>query len=963
MALKNFQDKVNFIFSIADALRGPYKPNQYGKVILPLTILRRMDCVLEPTKQKVLEAYEKHKDKSDAARESILNRIAKQQFHNTSKLDFAALKGDANHIARNISHYIKSFSPRARDIFEKFGFAEHIEKLDSANRLYLIVSKFAEVDLHPDTVSNQEMGYIFEELIRKYNEDANETAGDHFTPREVIRLMVNIIFAPDSHVLTKKGIAPTIYDPTCGTGGMISTAEEYVAELNPDARPEIFGQDYNPESYAICGSDMLIKGHSIEHIVFGDVLGDGKTFDGFPSEKFDYMLANPPFGVKWEAEKDYVTKEHENQGFSGRFGAGLPRINDGSFLFLLHMISKMKSPKDGGTRLGIVFNGSPLFTGDAGQGESNIRRWIIENDWLDTIIALPDQLFYNTGIYTYIWIVTNRKEPHRRGKIQLIDATQFFVKMKKSLGNKRNEVGYGQDGKPDHIAELTRIYGEFKNNDKRTVRSNGDTKTVVASKIFDNTDFGCRKITVERPLRLKFQITKEGLEALQAATPFQNLAVSKKKDKKACAAEEEAGRKQQAEIISLLESMGSSKVWMDRKEFLADLDDAIEKKDIKLPAPIKKAIIGAFSQRDENAAICLDKDGNPEPDPELRDYEYVPLKQDIYEYFDREVKPFASDAWIDETKRDEKDGKVGIVGYEVPFNRHFYVYQPPRPLEDIEADMVKLEKDIIAGIQSVVVSHRKITPVMESPTINSPRRTTVKYPEYKPSGFHWLGDIPAHWKMRKLKFISNIRNSNVDKKSDEDERVVKLCNYVDVYYNDYITTNLEFMVATASLDEIIRFRLKHGDVLITKDSEEWDDIAVPAFVDEPLDDIICGYHLALIQPDEKQITGEYLFRAFSAHAIRDQFRVRANGITRFGLSRDGITSALFPVPPLNEQHAIAQFLRRECNKINNLIAGISKDTNGQGLFSMLVKTLLEYRSSLISAAVTGKIDVSREASE
>jgi len=702
MALRNFQDQVNFIFSVADALRGPYKPNQYGKVILPLTVLRRMDCVLAPTRAKVLTAYEKHKDKSDAARESILNRVAGQQFHNTSKLDFASLKGDAPQIARNLSHYIKSYSSRARDIFDKFGFAEHIERLDSANRLYLVISKFAEVDLHPDSVPNQEMGYIFEELIRKYNEDANETAGDHFTPREVIRLMVNVLFAPDGHVLTKKGIAPTIYDPTCGTGGMLATAEEYIAELNPDARPEIFGQDFNPESYAICGSDMLIKGHSIEHIIFGDVLGDGKTSDGFPSEKFDYMLANPPFGVKWEAEKDHVTKEHERQGFTGRFGAGLPRINDGSFLFLLHMISKMRPVGQGGTRLGIVFNGSPLFTGDAGSGESNIRRWIIENDWLDCIIAMPDQLFYNTGIFTYIWIVTNRKSPDRRGKIQLIDATAFFVKMRKSLGNKRNEIGDGRDGKPNHIDELGRVYGDFKHDDTRAVPSNGETKTLVVSKVFDNADFGYRKITVERPLRLRFQVTPEVLDALRGATPFRNLAKSKKKDKKARAAEEEAGRKHQEALIALLESMPAGKVWMDRERFLADIISYAGAAAVKLPAPIKKAIVANLGRRDENAGICRDKDGNPEPDRELRDYEYVPLKEDVREYFDREVLPYVPDAWIDESKRDEKDGEVGIVGYEIPLNRHFYVYKPPRPLEKIEADIAQLEKDIVAELREVV---------------------------------------------------------------------------------------------------------------------------------------------------------------------------------------------------------------------------------------------------------------------
>lgn len=696
-------EKVGFIFSIADVLRGPYKPNQYGKVVLPLTVLRRLDCVLADTREKVLDAYAKHKDKSPEVLEKLLNRAAGQQFHNTSKLDFASLAADANNVARNLTKYIKSFSPRARDILDHFGFQEHIEKLDKANRLYLVVKKFAEIDLHPVTVPNQEMGYVFEELIRKYNEDANETAGDHFTPREVIRLIVNILFAPDGHILTRKGIAPTIYDPTAGTGGMLATAEEYLHELNPDARPEIFGQDYNDESYAICGSDILIKGHSVEHIVFGDVLGDGQTSDGFPREKFDYMLANPPFGVKWEAEKDEVTKEHENSGFSGRFGAGLPRINDGSFLFLMHMISKMKKPENGGSRIGIVFNGSPLFTGDAGGGESSIRRWIIENDWLECIIALPDQLFYNTGIFTYVWIVTSRKTPDRQGKVQLIDATSFYSKMRKSLGNKRNEIGDGCDGKPDHIAELTRIYGEFRHDDLRRVRSNGEVKELVVSKIFDNEDFGYRKITVERPLRLRFQITTEGLDAFREATAFVNLAKSKKKaGSKVAIADEEARREHQKALLGLLEALNAEKVWMDREQFLADLTTAFADADVKLPAPIKRALVTAFGQRDETAEICRDKDGNIEADPELRDYEYVPLKQDIHDYFEREVKPHVPDAWIDESKRDEQDGEVGIVGYEIPLNRHFYVYQPPRELEQIEADIAELEKAIVAELKEVV---------------------------------------------------------------------------------------------------------------------------------------------------------------------------------------------------------------------------------------------------------------------
>lgn len=701
----NFNDKVAFIWSVADLLRGPYRPNQYGKVILPLTVLRRLDCLLEPTRKKVLEKQEelKRKGMSPQAIEPILNRTAAPSgwpkdrpflVHNTSRFDFQRLKEDPNHIARNLAQYIKGFSSDVRRIFEHFGFAEHIEKLDKANRLYLVVSRFADIDLHPGAVTNTEMGYIFEELIRKFSEAANETAGDHFTPREVIRLMVNLLFEEDGEALTKKGIVRTLFDPACGTGGMLSVAEEYLAELNPDAKLEVFGQDYNDESYAICGSDMLIKGQNIEHIVFGDSF----TEDGFPGERFDYMLANPPFGVEWKPEEDIIRQEHDRKG--GRFDAGLPRINDGSLLFLQHMISKMKpiDPKkpNGGSRIGIVFNGSPLFTGDAGSGESNIRRWIIENDWLEAIIALPDQLFYNTGIFTYIWIVTNRKAPARRGKVQLINAVHFYRKMRKSLGNKRHEIA------DDHIAEITRLYGECRHDDARELEIDGERQRVIVSKLFENEDFGFRKVTIERPLRLKFQALPERIDALREATPFQNLAKSKKKrGTKAAQAEEDAGRAQQEAILNVLRSFDSERVWMSRDEFLADLESAASEAEVKLPAPIRKAIVSALSERDESAEVCRDKDGNPEPDPELRDYENVPLKQDVYDYFEREVKPHVPDAWINEGVVDEQDGNVGKVGYEIPLNRHFYVYKPPRPLEKIEADIASLEKDIVRMLAEV----------------------------------------------------------------------------------------------------------------------------------------------------------------------------------------------------------------------------------------------------------------------
>ncbi len=672
--MTNFTDKVQFIWSIADLLRGPYKPAQYGRVILPLTVLRRLDCVLAPTKDKVLAKAATMKGSKVANIEPILNRAAGQAFHNTSRLDFEKLKGEPDKIAANLTRYIKSFSPRARAILDYFGFETEIAKLDEANRLYMVIDRFAGIDLHPDRVLNIEMGYIFEELIRRFNEAANETAGDHFTPREVIRLMVNLLFEPDGDVLTRKGIVKTLLDPACGTGGMLSVADEYLRELNPDARLEVFGQDHNPESYAVCGSDMLIKGQNIEHIVFGSSFSK----DGFQHERFDYMLANPPFGVEWKPDADAIRKEHETRGMDGRFGAGLPRINDGSLLFLQHMLSKMKPAKEGGTRIGIIFNGSPLFTGDAGSGESEIRRWILENDWLEAIVALPDQLFYNTGIFTYLWILTNRKRPERRGKVQLINAVNLYRKMRKSLNNKRNEIA------AEHIDEITRLYGAF-----------GEGAT---SKVFDVADFGYRKITIEQPLRLNFQASPERIERLREVKPFQSLATSKKKGKQA-AAEIAAGKVLQEAIIDALKTLEAGKVYKNRDAFEEDLAAATD--DVKVSAPVRKAILSALSERDETADICRDREGNPEPDADLRDYESVPLKEDIHAYFDREVRPHVPDAWINESVTDEKDGKVGRVGYELPLTRHFYVYQPPRELATIEADVLGLEKDIMRMLAEV----------------------------------------------------------------------------------------------------------------------------------------------------------------------------------------------------------------------------------------------------------------------
>ncbi|HOZ46560.1 MAG TPA: class I SAM-dependent DNA methyltransferase [Candidatus Hydrogenedentes bacterium] len=668
--MTNFAGKVSFIWSVADLLRGPYRPNQYKDVMLPMTVLRRLDCVLEPTKDKVLEHQKKLQGGKVKNMEMLLCRVTGVPFYNTSRFTFEKLKGDPNDVAKNLINYIKGFSARAREILDHFGFEEHIAKLDKVDRLYLIVSRFCEIDLHPDSVSNIEMGYIFEELIRRFNEASNEEAGDHFTPREVIRLMVDLLFDPDDDVLRTPGIVKTLYDPACGTGGMLSVAEEYVRELNPDARLEVFGQDYNPQAYAICGSDMMIKGQDIEHIAFGDSFTD----DHLQGKRFDYMLANPPFGVEWKPEADFIKREHEEQGFGGRFGAGLPRINDGSLLFLQHMISKMKEPKEGGTRLAIVFNGSPLFTGAAGSGESEIRRWIIENDWLEAIVALPDQLFYNTGIYTYLWILTNRKAAGRKGKIQLVDGTSFFKKMRKSLGNKRNEVCEDQRG------DIGRLYGA--NRDGEHVR------------VFDNADFGYRRVTVERPLRLNFAVDDERLARLQEAGAFANLATSRKrKDTKAAQAEIEAGRAQQQGILDALAPLHAKGVVRNRDEFTDALKAAFRGADVKAPAPLFKAVLAALSERDETAEVCTDAKGNPEPDTDLRDYENVPLKEDVDEYVAREVLPHVPDAWVDESKT--------RIGYEISFNRYFYTYTPPRPLEDIEADLKQIEREIADTLAEV----------------------------------------------------------------------------------------------------------------------------------------------------------------------------------------------------------------------------------------------------------------------
>ena len=695
MTVRTHRQLANFIWDICNLLRGPYKRNEYRKVILPLTVLRRFDSLLEPTKDKVLKEHRKLKGKSQAV---ILNRmrsITGHEFYNLSKLDMQRLLDAPNELGPNLIGYINSFSKNVRDIFEKFDFGVQIAKMVEKDLLYRVIQAFCDpkIDLSSRSVDNAQMGYIFEELIRIGAEQANEEAGDHFTPREVIKLMVNLLLTPEKD-LAQSHKVKTIYDPACGTGGMLSVAEQYIHELNNKAKPILYGQDWNDESWAVCTSDLLIKKEDPDNIK----LADSFTKDGFDREKdgtkitFDYMLANPPFGVEWKQQQRFITQEHETLGYDGRFGAGLPRVNDGALLFLQHMLSKMQPTKKGGSRIGIVFNGSPLFTGDAGGGESNIRQWIFENDWLEAVVALPDQLFYNTGISTYIWILTNRKEPERKGKVQLIDARNFYIKMPKSLGNKRNKIGGYEEGEPDQIAEITRIYGYLQDGRTYNFTIEGKEKKLVVSKVFDNEDFGYHKITVERPLRLNFRASEERIALLEEQSGFKSLASSNKKNPKQRLAEIEAGKKRQENIRSLLRSCGD-KVYKNRETFISNLNELSLKGNVWLNASELKAVLAALGERDETAEICHDKDGNPEPDPELRDTENVPLKEDIEEYFKREVLPHVPDAWIDHEKTK--------IGYEIPFNRHFYVYEPPRPLEIIEQEIKTLEGEILTLLKEV----------------------------------------------------------------------------------------------------------------------------------------------------------------------------------------------------------------------------------------------------------------------
>ena len=773
MTNNNFSQVAAFIWSVADLLRGDFKQSQYGRVILPFTLLRRLECVLEASKADVLAANEKVKlmPLPEEAKEKMLLKATNGlSFFNTSELDLGSL--GQKDIRSNLNTYIQNFSKDAREIFEHFKFDEFIGLLDDANLLYKVVQYFSDpkIDLSPKNISNHEMGLVFEELIRRFAEGSNETAGEHFTPRDIVRLTTGLVFSKDDDVLSGDGIIRTIYDPTAGTGGFLSSGSEYVYEHNPEAVMRVFGQELNPESYAICKADMLIKGQDVRNIKLGNTLSN----DQLAYEKFDYMLSNPPFGVDWKKIESDIKDEHEQKGFEGRFGAGLPRVSDGSLLFLMHLISKMRNKDDStaqGSRIGIILNGSPLFTGSAGSGESEIRRYILEADLLEAIIALPTDMFYNTGIATYVWVLSNKKETQRKGKVQLIDGSNLYSKMRKSLGSKRNEMS------EDDIAMITRSYGDFEVTDARELDKPAEVKSnrgrqsanpkneaakTFSSKIFNSYEFGYRRVTIERPLRLSAQVSDDAVASLRFAPKPFNAVMQKVYAQYATNwTEDTYGQLDEfeVEIRALIKAEFSElkekdiktvlepKLWLEQRSLMrkaeslqakmgtAQCDDfnifddvlkqALKDANVKLETKEKKQFLDAITWKNVDAEQVINKvvKGAENPlygqfaykgkvvefvqDGDLRDAENIALDPSqsttdlIESYFKREVQPHVPDAWINADKRDAQDGEIGIVGYEIPFNRHFYVYEPPRDLSEIDADLDAVSREIMALLQEV----------------------------------------------------------------------------------------------------------------------------------------------------------------------------------------------------------------------------------------------------------------------
>ena len=879
---KEFQDRaVNFIWKIANILRGPYLESEYGKVILPFTVLRRLDWLLEPTKDAVLKETARFpKHYSEAMRDAKLKRVTGENFFNTSQYTFKLLLADPTAIAENLKAYIHGFSEEARLIFVKyFSFIEQIDRLDSLNLLYKIVSEFTDekIDLHPDRVSNVDMGGIFEELIRRFSEQSNAKAGEHFTPREVIHLMASLVITEDRINLAQGRPIMRVFDPACGTGGMLTAAEEYLKSLNPDIRVDLFGQEVNNESFAICQSDMMIKGQDPKNIQFGNSFSE----DHFAHQHFNYMLCNPPYGVDWAACEKEVRAEHKNKGINGRFGAGLPRISDGQLLFVQHMLAKM--PRDGSVgRIAVIMNGSPLFTGGVESGECAIRRWIIENDWLEAIVALPTEMFYNTGIATFIWILTNKKAPHRQGKIQLIDATSFYVK-RESLRYKRKELTQ------DHINEITRILGDFEAGEY--------------SQIFSNEHFGYRRITVERPLRLNFVVEADRVQRLQATNEFKKLAVEA-----------------QSKTLRALSTLPTVTI-RNREHFLSLFESALAAADLKLPATTIKKLVAALGERDPTADVCTTRKGEIEPDSTLRDGENVPLLEDVEAYFVREVLPHAPDAWIDHEKTE--------IGYEILFGREFFRHAPRRSLDAIDCELQQATEEIMEMLAASQSISRKL-------------KTDV--PRHDPDN-PWIGDIPLHWDVTRLKFVADVR-TGVAKGRDLAGQptitvpYVRVANVQDGYLDLKDVADIE--ISPVELD---RYRLEPGDVLMNEGGDN-DKLGRGHIWRGEISPCIHQNHVFAVRPFG--VESEWLNWANSTEYARQFFFSRAKQSTNLAsISSSNLRELPIPCPPEEERRAIVTYLDSETARIDQLIAKASH----------VIELLREHRLALISAAVTGKIDI------
>lgn len=892
----------NFIWSVADLLRGDYKQSEYGKVILPFTVLRRLDCVMAPTREAVWA--------KDAAikvenRDAILYRAAGGlQFYNLSGQDFATIGADPANVTRNLVDYYNGFSASAREILDKYDFHLQVSRLHSAGLLYKVVQRFADIDLSPKKVDNHQMGYVFEELIRKFSEISNETAGEHFTPREVIELMVNLLLAPDADTLNQPGQVINILDPACGTGGMLSAAEEHITALNPHATVALSGQEVNAESYAICRSDMLIKGQNPSNIV----LGNSFSNDGHRGLTFDYMLANPPFGVEWKKVQDEVTEEFKALGHAGRFGAGLPRIDDGSFLFLQHMISKMKRGADGGTRLAIVFNGSPLFSGGAGSGESEIRRWILENDWLEAIVALPDQLFYNTGISTYFWIVTNRKTSPNKGKVILLDVRDYWAKMPKSLGDKRKFITREQ------IAEITQLYDMA-----LTETANPQHSGHARVKVFANEEFGYQRITVDRPLRQRFEITEDTLGALGEAKPL---------------AKPLAKHPQVEALIGALKPFLGT-VWPTKRDARSALDTALSCAGLTWPATaVDKAIWDAIAITDPDGEIQTNR-GAPVRDPDLRNYENVPLSSDIDEYFGREVLPHVPDAWISEIRDKNTDTMVRAkVGYEISFTRHFYIYESSRPLSEIDAELHDLQSHI-QTLLTEVTKERQIGRVVSS--IRGETQPGIR----APSGLSWLGPIPASWPVASVFTQFDVQLGkmlNQDRVSGS--HMKPYLRNINVQW-DYITTD-DLLQMDFPPRERKRYEVLPGDLLICEGGEPGRAAIWNGAVNE------IYYQKALHRVRSRgRSSVRWLYYCLQAAAALNVFAAEGNTTTIAHLTGEQLRALKFPFPDRQVQDRIVA----ELDELSVANTAAVKALDAE-------HSLLEERKrALITAAIAGQADL------